>query len=176
MDAPDMEVCMGPGGWFMVLALALACGALFVVVFSLVRSIMTERTRGRSVWREFGLGLALMLLFFGTWIAHGISEWQTYTDEQAEHGEPTEIGDFVSQFAQSTLENWQSEFLQLFAFVALAALFVHKGSAESKDSDERMEASLRRIEEHLGTLPESAPGTKPDQGKLPDTPMKVEAR
>jgi hypothetical protein len=134
---------MGPGGWLMLLALVLAFGALFVVVFSLVRSIMTERTPGRSVWREFGLGLALMLLFLGTWIAQGISEWQTFTDEQAEHGESTEVGDFVSQFTQSTLENWQSEFLQLFAFVALAALFVHKGSAESKDSDERMEASLR---------------------------------
>jgi hypothetical protein len=47
---------MGPGGWLMLLALVLAFGALFVVVFSLVRSIMTERTPGRSVWREFGLG------------------------------------------------------------------------------------------------------------------------
>jgi hypothetical protein len=35
---------------------------------------------------------------------------------------------------------------------------VHKGSAESKDSDERMEAALRRIEERLDTLPPNAPG------------------
>ena len=54
-------------------------------------------------------------------------------------------------------ENWQSEFLQLFSFVTLAALYIHKGSAESKDSDEKVEASLRRIEEHLGTLPPDAP-------------------
>lgn len=167
---------MGPGAWMMVGALALALGALGVVVFSLVRSIMNERTRRQSVWREFGLGLILMLLFFGTWVAHGITEWQLYTDEQAAHGEPTELGDFVTTFAQSTLENWQSEFLQLFAFVALAALFVHKGSSESKDSDERMEASLRRIEDHLGTLPRSAPRTEPDRWKLPDTPMGVDAR
>ena len=167
---------MGPGAWMMLLALALAFGALAVVVFSLVRSIQNERTRGQSVWREFGLGLALMILFFGTWIAHGVTEWQVYTDEQAQHGEPTEAGDFLSQFAQSTLENWQSEFLQLFAFVALSALFVHKGSAESKDSDERMEASLRRIEDHLGTLPASAPDTEPDRWKLPDTPMEVDVR
>jgi hypothetical protein len=39
----------------------------------------------------------------------------------------------------------------------LAALYVHKGSAESKDSDEKVEASLRRIEEKLGTLPDDPP-------------------
>ena len=62
-----------------------------------------------------------------------------------------------AEFGQSTLENWQSEFLQLFSFVVLAALYIHKGSAESKDGDEKLEASLRRIEEHLGTLPATAP-------------------
>jgi hypothetical protein len=42
-------------------------------------------------------------------------------------------------------ENWQSEFLQLFSFVVLAAVFIHHGSAESKDSDDRMEAKIDRI-------------------------------
>jgi hypothetical protein len=46
--------------------------------------------------------------------------------------------------AQSTLENWPSEFLQLFAFVVLAALYIHKRSSESKDGTEKLEASLRR--------------------------------
>ncbi len=63
------------------------------------------------------------------------------------------VGDFVAEFARRRMENWQSEFLQLFAFVVLAGLYIHKGSAESKDGDEKLEASLRRIEEHLGTLP-----------------------
>jgi hypothetical protein len=82
-------------------------------------------------------------------------------------------GDFFATFAQSTLENWQSEFLQLFAFVVLAALLVHKGSA-AKDSDEKLEASLRRIEEHLGTLPADAPAAKPESWKLPDTPLQLQ--
>jgi heme A synthase len=156
----------------MVLVMAIVLGALLLLIASMVRSIQNERTKGVSVWREFGLGLCLMVLFFATWVAHGISEWQTYTDEQHEHGQPTEAGDFVSQFAQSTLENWQSEFLQLFSFVVLAALYVHKGSAESKDGDEKLEASLRRIEEHLGTLPAGAPNG--DEGwKLPDTPLET---
>ena len=65
---------------------------------------------------------------------------------------------------QSTFENWQSEFLQLFSFVVLAALYIHKGSAESKDGEEKIEASLRRIEEHLGTLPATAPTMEGEHG------------
>ncbi|HZM30370.1 MAG TPA: DUF6766 family protein [Acidimicrobiales bacterium] len=165
---------MSPGAWMMLLAAVVALASLLVVVFALVRSIRNHHTPGRSVWREFGLGLALMLLFFGTWVAHAIAEWQTYTDEQQAHGESTSAGDFVSAFAQSTLENWQSEFLQLFAFVALSALFIHKGSAESKDTDEKIEASLRRIEERLGTLPPEVSRDDPHGWELPHTALDVE--
>lgn len=164
---------MGAGAWAMVVALGLGVGAIGFVVVAMVRSIQNERAAHRSVWREFALGLALMILFFTTWIAHGIVEWQTYTDDQRAHGESTTPGDFVAEFAQSTLENWQSEFLQLFAFVSLAALYIHKGSAESKDGEERLEASLRRIEERLGTLPASAPGEVRQSWQLPDTPLET---
>jgi hypothetical protein len=164
---------MSAGGWMMVVAIVMALAALLFVIWSLIRTITVERSPGRSVWREFGLGLALMILFFATWVTHAIAEWQTFTDGQREHGQAVKIGDFVSEFAQSTLENWQSEFLQLFAFVVLAGLYIHKGSAESKDGDEKVEASLRRIEEHLGTLPESAPSSKSEAWKLPETPLEL---
>ena len=164
---------MGAGAWAMVVALGLGVSAIGFVVVAMVRSIQNERAAHRSVWREFSLGLALMILFFTTWIAHGIVEWQTYTDDQRAHGESTTPGDFVAEFAQSTLENWQSEFLQLFAFVSLAALYIHKGSAESKDGEERLEASLRRIEERLATLPASAPGEVRNSWQLPDTPLET---
>jgi hypothetical protein len=165
---------MSVGAWFMALVIVMVLGTLAFLIVSMARSIQNEHTRGRSVWREFGLGLGLMVLFLGTWIGHGVSQWQTYTDEQREHGQPTELGDFVAGFAQSTLENWQSEFLQLFSFVVLAALYVHKGSGESKDGDEKLEASLRRIEEHLGTLPASAPNGD-ESWKLPETPLEETA-
>jgi hypothetical protein len=58
--------------------------------------------------------------------------------------------------------------------VTLAALFIHKGSAESKDSDEKLEASLRRIEQHLGTLPPTAPDERGEAWQLPHTPLEVE--
>jgi hypothetical protein len=164
---------MSAGAWMMVIATVLAVGALLFVIYSTIRSIMVERTRHRSIWREFGLGLSLMTLFFATWIAHGIAEWQVFTDEQRSHGESVKTGDFFTTFAQSTLENWQSEFLQLFAFVTLAALYIHKGSGESKDGEEKIEASLRRIEQHLGTLPPDAPSAPGERWKLPDTPLQV---
>ena len=158
----------------MVVVLVIGFGALAFLVGTMVRSIMVERTRDRSVWREFGLGLILTLLFLGTWLAQGITQWQVFTDEAREHGESAEIGDFVAEFGQSTFENWQSEFLQLFSFVVLAALYIHKGSAESKDTDEKLEASLRRIEEHLGTLPPSAPDDPGESWQLPETPLEVD--
>jgi len=172
----EKEVGVSDGAWMMVVATVLALGALLFVIYATVKSIRNERTKGRGIWREFGLGLVLMILFFVTWLAQGIAQWQTFTDEQREHGESAEVGDFVSEFGQSTLENWQSEFLQLFSFVTLAALFIHKGSAESKDGDEKVEASLRRIEEHLGTLPATAPDEEGQEWQLPHTQLEVEDR
>ena len=86
---------MSAGGWAMAAVLVGMLVLLGFLIFSTIRSIQVERTAGRSVWREFGLGLALMLLFFGTWIGQGVAEWQTYTDEAVAHGEPTSVGDFV---------------------------------------------------------------------------------
>ena len=164
---------MSSGAWLMTIVVLITVGTLAVLMVSLVRSIQNERSQGRSVWREFALGLTLMILFFATWVAHLIAEWQVFTDEQLAHGAEPQMGDFVAEFAQSTLENWQSEFLQLFSFVVLAALYIHKGSAESKDGEENIEASLRRIEEHLGTLPKSAPSEPGERWKLPETPLEV---
>jgi hypothetical protein len=155
----------------MTLVMVITFATLAFLVASMARSIRDERSSHRSVWREFGLSLTLLILFLVTWVSQLISEWQVFTDEQLAHGEDPAVGDFVSEFASSTLENWQSEFLQLFAFVVLAALYIHKGSAESKDSEEKMEASLRRIEEHLGTLPDDAPTKKSESWQLPDTPL-----
>lgn len=143
---------MSSGGWMMVVAVAIAVGTLVLLFAAVARSIRNERSAGVSVWKDFSLSLVLVILFLGSWIAHGITEWQVFTDDQRSHGEAVKIGDFMSHFMQSTLENWQSEFLQLFSFVVLAALYIHKGSGESKDSDDRMEATLTRIEQRLDAL------------------------
>jgi hypothetical protein len=132
---------------------AVMAGTVIFLVGAMVRSIRNEKKRTgiRKTFANFALSIVLVILFFTSWVAQGIAEWQTFVDEQRAHQEPVEVGNFVAQFAQSTLENWQSEFLQLFSFVVLAALYLHRGSAESRDSDDRMEESLKRIEAKLGT-------------------------
>jgi succinate dehydrogenase hydrophobic anchor subunit len=164
---------MSSGEAMMVVAVLVTVGTLGLLVFSTVRSIQVHRSGSRSIWREFSLGLILMILFFASWIGQGITQWQSFTDEQRSHGEAVELGDFVAEFGQATLENWQSEFLQLFSFVTLAALFIHKGSAESKDGEDEIQASLRRIEERLQTLPPTAPVEPGDEWRLPETPLEL---
>jgi len=48
-----------------------------------------------------------------------------------------------------TDENWQSEFLQVLAFVTLTSFLIFKGSPESRDSDGEIQAKLDRIEQRL---------------------------
>jgi uncharacterized membrane protein YjgN (DUF898 family) len=124
------------------------------LLFSMVRSIRNEmRSSGlRKVWRNFGLSIGFAILFFVSWVAQAFAEWHIYVSDQQSHGEPSGIADFITHFSQSTLENWQSEFLQLYSFVVMAALFIHRGSAESKDSDHRIEAKIDKIQEQVQKL------------------------
>ena len=55
----------------------------------------------------------------------------------------------ASASTTTTFENWQSEFLQLFSMVILTSFLVHRGSHESKDQDEKVDATLARIERRL---------------------------
>ena len=141
------------GAVFLGFVIALQVVIAGYLIASMFRSIRDEKKSSgvRKTWRNFGLSIAFCILFLLSWIGQGIAQWQNFVDEQREHNQPAEIGDFAADFSRATLENWQSEFLQLFSFVVLSALLIHRGSAESKDSDDRMEEALKRIEEKLGT-------------------------
>jgi purine-cytosine permease-like protein len=121
------------------------------LLYVTVRSIQEGRRRSglAKVWANFGLGLILCILFFVTWAAHGVVQWQRYAEEQRSHGESVKVAGYLVDYGGSTLENWQSEFLQLFSFVVLAAVYVHRGSAESRDSEDRMEQMLKDIKAKL---------------------------
>ena len=88
---------------------------------------------------------SLLFVIHATWLGHGITEWQTFTDDAREHGEEPEVGDFIAEFGQSTLENWQSEFLQLLWQVSGLALLWHVGSPQSKSESDRAEEKLDLI-------------------------------
>jgi hypothetical protein len=137
----------------MTVVILVTVGTTAYLVGTMARSIQNEKRTSMRLWKNFGLSLGFCALFFITWIAHGIAQWQSYTDEQRSHNESVEMGDFASDFLRSTLENWQSEFLQLFSFTVMAAVLIHKGSAESRDSDDAIQSALKRIEDKLGTEP-----------------------
>jgi hypothetical protein len=141
------------GAIAMTVTLLIMAGIAFYLVGSLVRSIQNTRRPGMKVLKNYGLSIAFCTLFLVSWAGHAVASWQHYTDEQRQHRAPVEAGDFMAQFSEKTLENWQSEFLQLFSFTVLAAVLIHRGSAESKDGDEQMQQALKRIEEKLGTTP-----------------------
>jgi hypothetical protein len=135
--------------WITVLVLVAVAGALIGV---LVLSFRQQRVR--NIWANFGLSLAFCGFFLLTWIAQAFAEWHVYAEEQRAHGAPTVVSDYIVEFGQSTLENWQSEFLQLFSFVVFSAVLIHKGSAESKDGTEEIQAAVKRIEKRLDELAE----------------------
>jgi hypothetical protein len=93
----------------------------------------------RRLLRENGLSLLLMSLFLLFWIGQSIAGHREYNSEQRDHQQP-EVGYAAylrsSHFWESTGENWESEFLQIFSYVFLTAFLFQKGSAESKKLDE----------------------------------------
>jgi hypothetical protein len=70
------------------------------------------------------------------------------------YGEPVTFGSYLTRFFAFSLENWQSEFLHIFFLVWLASFLVYKGSLESRDSDDRIEEALERIEKRLDAMEE----------------------
>lgn len=93
----------------------------------------------RRVFRNNGLSIVLFSLFFITFaVGQTVTGHLQHNEDQQEHGRPTlsyleYLGS--NHFLEATMENWESEFLQMFAFVILTAFLYQKGSAESKDPD-----------------------------------------
>ncbi len=101
-------------------------------------------------WRRYGFAWITLGLFAFTLAGHWIFGWFAYVDEQQAHGQPATVGPFAIQMARDTLENWQSEFLQLIWQVAGLALFLYVGSPQSREGDERKEAKLDALLRRLG--------------------------
>jgi hypothetical protein len=98
-----------------------------------------------SIWKRFGFAWVTGALFVITLSGHWIFGWFAYVDEQQAHQQPIEIGAYTIQMMRDTLENWQSEFLQLIWQVAGLAFLLHVGSPQSKEGDDRMEAKIDAI-------------------------------
>ena len=109
----------------------------------------------RRLWSNYNLSIVLTILFVVSWAIQTWTGWVHFQAEQMEHGETAEWfgpSGYIWEWAAATFENWQSEFLQLLTFVVLTSFLIHRGSHESKDSDEEMMATLERIEQRLANL------------------------
>jgi hypothetical protein len=122
---------------------------------------MAPESRGRRstglkrLWQDYNLSIILSALFLVSWGLQTWAGWVKFSANQEEHQQVAELfgpSGYVFEWLSATMENWQSEFLQLLTFVVLTAPFIHKGSHESKDSDEELKAMLRRIEERLAKI------------------------
>jgi hypothetical protein len=98
----------------------------------------------RTWLRNNGLSLAMMALFVVCWTGQSLSGWHQLREEQREHHQPeTTYRDYLGSgdFLEATFENWESEFLQMAAFLILSSMFIQRGAAESRKPDERAASS-----------------------------------
>jgi hypothetical protein len=99
-----------------------------------------------AMWRlvrNSGLSVVLFALFLVFLAGQSLAGLRQYNDDQREHERRTvSYGEYLRSkaFLEATAENWESEFLQMAAFVVLSVRLYQKGSAHSKDPDKGDEA------------------------------------
>ena len=88
--------------------------------------------------RDQGLAITMFGIFAVTLVGLALTGWNNYNGEQIEHSmAPVNLGQYLTtpSFGESVFENWESEFLQMGAYVLLTAFLFSRGSSESKDPD-----------------------------------------
>lgn len=82
---------------------------------------------------------SLMLTMFGiflvTIVGMSVAGWSTNNDELRAHSQPLEgYVEYIQsgEFVEGVFENWESEFLQMWALIMLTVYLRQKGSADSK--------------------------------------------
>jgi hypothetical protein len=92
----------------------------------------------RRALRDNALSLTMFGLFLVFLVAQSLAGYRSNNNENEEHGQPPEsYAEYITSgaFVEATFENWESEFLQIGAYVLLTAFLIQKGSPESKDPD-----------------------------------------
>jgi hypothetical protein len=93
----------------------------------------------KTFFRDNGLTIVLVAMFLSSVLGMIWSGHAAHNKELLDHGSPAlglleyiSSGDFLS----ALFENWESEFLQMSAYVMLTAMLFQRGSAESRDPDD----------------------------------------
>ncbi|WP_019011674.1 DUF6766 family protein [Deinococcus aquatilis] len=88
----------------------------------------------KRFWTDNALSLVLVVLFAVFWLAQALTGWAVYNGELAQlHQHLVTWPHYLttSHFWSTTAENWESEFLQMAAYVILTIYLRQRGSAES---------------------------------------------
>jgi hypothetical protein len=96
----------------------------------------------KRFFRNNGLSLVVGFLFLLLLLGQTFTGFHEYNSEREEHGQaPVRLLDYLcaGHFIESVCENWESEFLQMAAYVILTAKLYQVGSAESKDPSKKEE-------------------------------------
>jgi hypothetical protein len=95
----------------------------------------SARSEGRALLRDNGLSLVLGALFLVFLVGQTWTGLLEHNDDLASHGQSTvTLRTYLASghFIEATAENWESEFLQMAAYVLLTVVLFQRGSAESK--------------------------------------------
>jgi hypothetical protein len=93
----------------------------------------------KKLLKDNGLTITLMAVFLVTIIGMALTGLEHENGQLRAHDQ-TELGlgayVLSGSFISTVFENWESEFLQMSAYVMLTAILFQRGSAESADPDE----------------------------------------
>ncbi|MGI8566637.1 MAG: DUF6766 family protein, partial [Pyrinomonadaceae bacterium] len=90
----------------------------------------------KEILRNNGLSITLFALFLFSFAGQILTGHHQYNQEQLEHGQSAVgFAEYLKSghFIEATFENWESEFLQMGAYVFLTVFLFQKGSSESKE-------------------------------------------
>ncbi|HEX6313128.1 MAG TPA: DUF6766 family protein [Acidimicrobiia bacterium] len=118
----------------------------------------STRRGGDGYWQRNALGLVCFATFVVLMVGLLLSGHGAYNAEQRELEQPTiSLLSYLGEghFWEAVFENWESEFLQMAAYVVLTAYLIQKGSSESKDPDrdEPVEADPRDVDRRRSDVP-----------------------
>lgn len=103
----------------------------------------------KSIYKRFGYLWVTLILFLISIVGHWVAGWFAFVSEQSAHNQTIVFNEYMVEMIRDTLENWQSEFLQLIWQVAGLTYLWYIGSPQSKEGDDRKEEKLDAILEHL---------------------------
>jgi hypothetical protein len=89
----------------------------------------------RRWFRHNGLSIVVLSIFLLLLVGQILTGWHSHNEERLRSGGSTlSLSAYIGSphFSEATSENWESEFLQMAAYVLFTVFLRQKGSAESK--------------------------------------------